>query len=99
VILTGAGAATDAAVAAERINERLGEHAQRQRRPYPVTVSVGIASASPYFASSLFGLLRAADEAMYTQKRERQTKSVGPSNHATPLPHTDSAGTGRRGAP
>lgn len=76
VILTGAGAATDAAVAAERINDRLSEQAQRQQRAYPVSVSLGIASASPDSASSLYGLLRAADEAMYTQKRQRSQSLV-----------------------
>lgn len=72
VILTGARAAADAAVAAERINHRLGERAREQALPYPITVSIGIASGEPGSAFNLHGLLRDADEAMYAHKRERR---------------------------
>lgn len=73
VILMGARAATAAAAAVERIDHDLAAHALRQRRPYPLTVSVGVAAGSPGSAFSLYGLLRAADEAMYRQKRGRRS--------------------------
>ena len=72
VILLGARAATDASAAVERIDHDLAAHARRRRRPYPLTVSVGVASGTPGSAFSLYGLLRAADEAMYDNKRQRQ---------------------------
>jgi len=72
VILMGARAATDAAAAVERIDHDLAAHARLHERPYPLTVSIGVASASPGSAFSLYGLLRSADEAMYRQKRRRQ---------------------------
>lgn len=71
VILTGARAANDAAVAAERINQRLGDRAQQDGREYPISVSIGIASSTPGAAFNLHGLLRDADAAMYEQKRAR----------------------------
>ena len=69
VILTGARAVTEAAAAADRINDSLTTRARRQQRDYPVTVSIGIASGGPGSAFSLHGLLREADEAMYARKR------------------------------
>lgn len=71
VILTGAPAAADAAVAADRINQALHDQADRTHRQYPITVSIGIASGGPGPAFSLYELLRTADEAMYRHKRER----------------------------
>lgn len=71
VILTGARAAKDATVAAERINQRLGERAAKVGREYPISVSIGIATSSPGSAFNLHGLLRDADAAMYEQKRAR----------------------------
>ena len=71
VILSGAKAAADAAVAADRINQTLSDAGRRERRAYPVVVSIGIASGEPGSAFSLYGLLRIADEAMYDQKRAR----------------------------
>ena len=72
VILMGARAPNDAAAAVERIDHDLAAHARRHRRPYPLTISVGVATASAGSAFSLYALLRSADEAMYRQKRERQ---------------------------
>jgi diguanylate cyclase (GGDEF)-like protein/PAS domain S-box-containing protein len=72
VILLGARAVIDATVAVERINHDLAERAHRQRRPYPLTVSIGVASGTPGSAFSLHGLLGTADEAMYRQKRQRR---------------------------
>ncbi|MFL6136516.1 MAG: GGDEF domain-containing protein [Frankiaceae bacterium] len=69
VILTGARAAVDAALAAERINNDLDDHAKRQQRPYRLRVSVGVAAGSAGSAFSLYGLLRDADDAMYEDKR------------------------------
>ena len=66
VILTGAEAA-----AADRINHTLKEMARRANRGYPITVSMGVASGSPGSAFSLHGLIRAADEAMYANRRRR----------------------------
>ena len=74
VILTGARAAADAAVAAERVNNNLRKHAQQQGRPYPLSVSVGIAAASPGSPFSLHQLLQRADEEMYRQKRQRDQR-------------------------
>jgi diguanylate cyclase (GGDEF)-like protein/PAS domain S-box-containing protein len=74
VVLTGAQAAADAAAAAERINQRLGQKTRERRGDHPVRVSIGIASAKPDSAFSLYGLLRAADEAMYRQKRKRHPR-------------------------
>ena len=73
VILMGARAATDAAAAVERIDHDLAAHAALHDRPYPLTVSVGVASGTPGSAFSLYTLLRSADEAMYQQKRRRRT--------------------------
>jgi len=78
VILMGARAASDAAAAVERIDHDLAAHAKRHERPYPLTVSVGVASGSPGTAFSLHGLLRSADEAMYRQKRRRQRVAPEP---------------------
>ena len=70
VILTGARAAADAAVAADRINQTLRDEGDRLRRAYPITVSIGIASGAPGSGFSLHELLRTADEAMYEHKRQ-----------------------------
>lgn len=73
VILTGARAAADAAVAAERINQRLAERVRQQELRYPITVSIGIAFGAPGTAFNLQGLLRDADEAMYAHKRKQRS--------------------------
>jgi diguanylate cyclase (GGDEF)-like protein/PAS domain S-box-containing protein len=70
VIVQGTRALTDATIAAERINHDLAERAQRQRRPYPLTVSIGVAYGRAGSVFSLQGLLRSADEAMYQNKRQ-----------------------------
>ena len=72
VILTGARAILDAALAVDRINRDLDEQATRERRPHPLTVSVGVAAGAPGSSFSLVGLLRDADAAMYRNKRERR---------------------------
>ena len=74
VILTGARAAADAAVAADRINQTLHDEGRRQHREYPITVSIGIASGGSGSAFSLYELLRVADKAMYEQKRARRAR-------------------------
>jgi diguanylate cyclase (GGDEF)-like protein/PAS domain S-box-containing protein len=74
VILTGARAAADAAVAAERVNTALADLAVREQRAHPLTVSIGIASGHAGTAFSLHGLLRTADEAMYVKKRQRRSR-------------------------
>ena len=71
VILTGARAVVDATLAVERINSDLAERVRHRERPYPVSVSAGVAAASGS-SFSLHQLLRDADVAMYENKRQRQ---------------------------
>ena|SRR5947209_4673559 len=72
LILSGAKAAGDAAVAIERIDRDLAEHARARNRPYELSISVGVASGAAGAAFSLHSLLRAADEAMYRERRTRR---------------------------
>jgi diguanylate cyclase (GGDEF)-like protein len=61
-----------------RVVSRLREHVARfnatSRRPYQLSMSIGYATSTPAERSSLEGLMRQADAAMYDDKRSRQAQ-------------------------
>lgn len=78
VILSGVQADSDAALAVRRINAYLARRARRENRPYQLTVSAGAAIGYPDVTYDLDSLLRAADEAMYNDKRRRAPRRPRP---------------------
>jgi diguanylate cyclase (GGDEF)-like protein len=56
----------------ERLNERLGGRAIGEEHPYPLSLSIGVASDDPGDRQTIEELLRAADSRMYAQKRAKR---------------------------
>ncbi len=78
IILSGARAPSDAALAVERINGDLETFAHRKHRSYPLSVSVGVATSSGASGYDLDALLRVADTAMYAAKQLRRERDLEP---------------------
>lgn len=70
VILTGARAPGQAAAAVERLQERLERYERVHRRPYQLSMSVGIAGSNGV-VPDLDELVRTADEVLYRAKGRR----------------------------
>ena len=71
-----------------RLREAVEHHFAAPGQPRPVTISVGVA-AMPVHASSLPGLVGAADQALYKAKRTGRNRTVvaGPEDGGA-LPET-----------
>jgi len=61
-----------------RLDENLKGHNDQRSRPYPLSISVGIAQFDPEHPISIDELLAKADSSMYTQKRKK------PKRHSLP---------------
>lgn len=55
-----------------RLQVNLNKHNSQSKRPYQVSISIGVAYIAPGEQATLDGLISAADQAMYQHKRARQ---------------------------
>ncbi len=58
-----------------RLNDQLQQFNRRARRPYPIEISLGFAQRAAASVTSVETLLRAADRALYQEKRRREAAS------------------------
>jgi len=72
-ILVRSAEAGNVEVLRERLDEELRAFAQRARRPYRISVSLGFAHTTAATTASVDGLLRRADRALYQEKRRRDS--------------------------
>jgi diguanylate cyclase (GGDEF)-like protein len=62
----------NAAMLVQRLGDALRRHNDEQRRPYTLSLSVGVGRFDPAKCQSVLELLDEADRELYRQKRRRQ---------------------------
>ena len=82
-VLARSAEANSVEVLRQRLNAELQQFARRAKRRYPIAISLGFAQRSAAGVTSVETLLRAADRALYQEKRRRDAEARSDESAAT----------------